>query len=71
MTSDVEGNYSTTLIFLAVIIFSYLGYESREMSVDRATPSFKCKMSESTTALERAIVSGLHLALKEQMQQIL
>jgi TonB-linked SusC/RagA family outer membrane protein len=65
MTSDFEGNYSIDVNnFPAVIIFSYLGYESREMSVDRATPALNVKMSESATALDQVIVSGFASSIK-------
>jgi TonB-linked SusC/RagA family outer membrane protein len=65
VTSDFNGKFSIKVSsFPAVIIFSYLGYESKEMSVNSATSTLNVKMAESATALDQIIVSGFASSVK-------
>jgi TonB-linked SusC/RagA family outer membrane protein len=65
VTSDFNGNFSIKIdSFPAVLIFSYLGYEYKEMSVNSATSTLIVKMSESATALDQIIVSGFASSVK-------
>ena len=65
VSTDFNGNYSIEVkSFPTVLIFSYLGYESKEVSVDAASASLNVKMSQSATALDEIIISGFASSVK-------
>ena len=64
VTSDFDGNYSIQVnSFPAVLVFSYLGYETKEMSVGSAS-TLNITLSESATALDEIVVTGLASSTK-------
>jgi TonB-linked SusC/RagA family outer membrane protein len=64
VTSDFDGNYSIQVnSFPAVLVFSYLGYETKEMSVGSAS-TLSVTLSESATALDEIVVTGLASSTK-------
>lgn len=63
-TSDFDGNYSIQVdSFPATLVFSYVGYETKEVSVDSAS-TLNITMSESATALDEIVISGLATSIK-------
>jgi hypothetical protein len=50
VSTDFNGNYSIKVnSFPTVLVFSYLGYESKEVSVDAASSSLNVTMIQSAT----------------------
>jgi TonB-linked SusC/RagA family outer membrane protein len=65
VSTDFDGNYSIKVnSFPTVLVFSYLGYESKEVSVDAASSSLNVTMMQSATALDEIIISGLASSVK-------
>jgi len=56
-TTDLDGKYSMSVPRGAVIVVSYVGYESQEFTVDRAG-TFDIRLKPSVTELEKLIVIG-------------
>ena len=64
--SDFDGNYTISLSdFPATLVFSFLGYETKEMSVSNAS-TVNVILEESATGLDEAIVSGLATSVKRK-----
>lgn len=62
--SDFDGNYSITVNnFPAVLVFSYLGYETLELTVNSAT-TLNVALKESATALDEVVITGLGTSIK-------
>ena len=63
-TTDFDGNYSITIDgFPAVLVFSYLGYETKEMTVNSAT-TLDVAMDVSAEALDEVVITGLATSVK-------
>ncbi|MCC1484346.1 SusC/RagA family TonB-linked outer membrane protein [Winogradskyella immobilis] len=62
--TDIDGNYSISVeTFPAVLVFSYLGYERQEITVDSAT-TLNVEMVEDATALDEVVITGLGTSIK-------
>ncbi|MBT8324102.1 MAG: carboxypeptidase-like regulatory domain-containing protein, partial [Bacteroidia bacterium] len=62
--SDFDGNYSISVNnFPAVLVFSYLGYETMELTVNSAT-TLNVALKESATALDEVVITGLGTSIK-------
>ncbi len=62
--SDFDGNYSINVdSFPATLVFSSLGYETRELTVEGPT-TLNVAMAESATGLDEVIVTGLGTSIK-------
>jgi TonB-linked SusC/RagA family outer membrane protein len=65
VSTDFNGNYSIKVnSFPTVLVFSYLGYESKEVSVDAASASLNVTMIQSATALDEIVITGLGSSVK-------
>jgi len=63
-TSDFDGNYELSVTsFPATLVFSYLGYSSKEVQVTEAG-TMNVTLEESATALEEVVVTGLGSSVK-------
>ncbi|MDO1501894.1 SusC/RagA family TonB-linked outer membrane protein [Winogradskyella maritima] len=63
-STDFDGNYSVTVnSFPATLVFSYLGYETQEISVASAS-TVNVEMTESAEALDEIVVTGLASSTK-------
>lgn len=63
-TSDFDGNYELSVdSFPATLVFSYLGYSSKEIQVTEAG-TLNVILEESATALEEVVVTGLGTSIK-------
>ncbi len=63
-TSDFDGNYEITVDnFPATLVFSSLGYESKEMEVTGPT-TLNVSLGESATGLDEVVVTGLGSSIK-------
>jgi len=63
-TSDFDGNYSISVgSFPAVLVFSSLGYETKEMNVSGPT-TLNVALGEAATGLDEVIVTGLATSIK-------
>ncbi|WP_370479163.1 SusC/RagA family TonB-linked outer membrane protein [Tamlana flava] len=56
-TTDFDGNYSISVDSNGVLVFSYLGYKTQEISVNGRT-SINVKMSEEAGVLDEVVVIG-------------
>lgn len=66
VTSDFDGNYELTVgSFPATLVFSYLGYETKEMQVTGST-TLNVSLAESATGLDEVVVSGLASTVKRK-----
>ncbi|MEJ8756128.1 SusC/RagA family TonB-linked outer membrane protein [Pontibacter sp. H259] len=64
-SSDVNGNYSITLPTASGrLTFSFLGYESRTISITPAITTLDVKLTEKTTSLSEVVVTGLATTVK-------
>ncbi|NEM98126.1 SusC/RagA family TonB-linked outer membrane protein [Pontibacter burrus] len=64
-STDVEGNYSITLpTAQGRLTFSFLGYESRTISVTPAVTTLDVQLTEKTTSLSEVVVTGLATTVK-------
>ncbi len=62
--SDFDGNYSINVdSFPATLVFSSLGYETKELIVEGPT-TLNVTMAESATGLDEVIVTGLGTSIK-------
>jgi len=63
-TSDFDGNYEITVnSFPATLVFSSLGYETKELEVSGST-TLNVSLGESATGLEEVVVTGLGTSIK-------
>ncbi|WP_411765932.1 SusC/RagA family TonB-linked outer membrane protein [Winogradskyella sp. A3E31] len=63
-TTNFDGEYSLNVnSFPAVLVVSYLGYETKEVSVNSAS-TVNVQMAESATALDEIVVTGLASSTK-------
>ena len=63
-TTDFEGNYEISISsFPATLVFSALGYETKEIRVTGAT-TLNVSLGESATGLDEVIVTGLGTTIK-------
>lgn len=63
-TSDLNGNFSLTVDSLPVtLVFSYLGFETQERSVDQNSP-INIQFVETAAALDEVVVTGLASSTK-------
>ncbi len=63
-TSDFDGNYEILATgFPVTLVFSSLGYETKEMEVASAA-TLNVALGESATALEEVVVTGLGSSIK-------
>ena len=62
--SDFDGNYSISVAsFPATLVFSSLGYETKEVMVEGPT-TLNVSIGESATGLDEVIVTGLGTSIK-------
>ncbi|NER09742.1 TonB-linked outer membrane protein, SusC/RagA family [Muriicola jejuensis] len=62
--SDFDGNYSINVnSFPATLVFTSLGYETKELTVEGPT-TLNVSMAESATGLDEVIVTGLGTSIK-------
>lgn len=65
-TSDFDGNYEITVDdFPATLLFSSLGYSSKDQEVTGAS-SLNVVLSESVTGLDEVVVTGLASSVKRE-----
>lgn len=62
--SDVNGNFSVEANGNAVLIFSFIGYQTKEVNVTSSTTSINVSLEEDVTSLEAVVVSGLASTVK-------
>jgi TonB-linked SusC/RagA family outer membrane protein len=63
-STDFDGNYTINISeFPAVLVFSYLGYETKEVTVNGAS-TLNVQMDESAEALDEIVISGLGTSVK-------
>ena len=63
-STNFDGEYSITVNeFPATLVFSYLGYETKEIQVSSAT-TLNVQMAESAEALDEIVISGLGTSIK-------
>ena len=63
-TSDFDGNYAIQVDnFPAVLVVSYLGYETKEVNVTSAS-TVNITLVESATALDEIVITGLATSVK-------
>ncbi|HMR58492.1 MAG TPA: carboxypeptidase-like regulatory domain-containing protein, partial [Cyclobacteriaceae bacterium] len=62
--SDINGNFSVEANGSAVLIFSFIGYKTKEVNVSAATTSISVSLEEDVTSLEEVVVSGLASSVK-------
>lgn len=62
VTSDFDGNYSITVKEGAVLVFSYVGFETQEVST-RGDASYDIVMAPSAEALEEVLKYGRYTTL--------
>ncbi len=63
-TSDFDGNYEISVgSFPATLVFSSLGYESKELSVTGPT-TLNVSLDEGATGLDEVVVTGLATSIK-------
>lgn len=63
ISSDIDGQYSITVQSGAVLVFSSIGYNDREISVD-GKAVINCELTVDTEMLENAVVVGYGSAKK-------
>ena len=64
--SDFDGNYEVTInTFPATLVFSSLGYETKEVTVQGPT-TLNILLGESATGLDEIVVSGLATSIKRK-----
>lgn len=67
VTSDFDGNYSITVKEGAVLVFSYVGFETQEVSTS-GDASFDIVMAPSAEALEEVVVTvGYGTSVKREL----
>lgn len=58
-TSDINGNFTLTVPAAeAILIFSYLGYQAKEVRVDKSSGNITVLLSTSSTALSEVTVQA-------------
>ncbi|OUR94724.1 SusC/RagA family TonB-linked outer membrane protein [Flavobacteriales bacterium 34_180_T64] len=63
-TSDFDGNYAIQVDnFPAVLVVSYLGYETKEVNITSAT-TVNITLVEAATALDEIVITGLATSVK-------
>ncbi|MEM6318309.1 MAG: SusC/RagA family TonB-linked outer membrane protein [Bacteroidota bacterium] len=63
--TDIDGNFTLDIpVESAVLVFSYTGFSSQEVTVSSANPSLDVMMAEDIARLEEVVVSGLASAVK-------
>ncbi|MFI2743212.1 SusC/RagA family TonB-linked outer membrane protein [Zhouia sp. PK063] len=65
-TTDFDGNYSITVGADAVLVFSYIGYASKEVPVKGQT-TINVSISEDTTTLDEVVVVGYGTQRKQDL----
>ncbi len=65
-TTDAEGNYTIKVSDLAILVFSYVGYDSQEFPVTGKT-EIDVKLEPSKKALEDIVVIGYGTAKKQDL----
>ena len=64
-TTDPLGNYALTVPDNAVLVFSYVGYEAKEVAV--TGPTLSVQLTESTKIQEQVVVIGYGTASKRDL----
>ena len=64
-TTDPLGNYALTVPDNAVLVFSYVGYEAKEVAV--TGPTLSVQLTESTKIQEQVVVIGYGTANKRDL----
>ncbi|MGB5227809.1 MAG: SusC/RagA family TonB-linked outer membrane protein, partial [Eudoraea sp.] len=65
-TSDFDGNYEISVNnFPATLVFSSLGFETREIRITDAT-TLNVTLAESATGLDEVIITGLGTSVKRE-----
>ena len=63
-STNFDGEYSINISeFPAVLVFSYLGYETKEVTVNSAS-TVNVKLLESQEVLDEIVISGLGTSVK-------
>lgn len=63
--TDVSGKFSVDINRTdAVLIFSFIGYRSKEMNVNSSVTTLDVTLDEDVTSLEEVVVSGLASSVK-------
>lgn len=62
--TDVNGNFSVEATGNAVLIFSFIGYQTKEVNVTSSKTSINVSLEEDVTSLEEVVVSGLASSVK-------
>ena len=65
-TTDASGNFALTVPDNAVLVFSYVGYESKEVAVTGAGP-LNVQLAESIKVQEQVVVIGYGTASKRDL----
>ncbi|MDR0961647.1 MAG: TonB-dependent receptor [Mediterranea sp.] len=66
VSTDIDGNYSLEVSSTATLIFSYIGYNSREEDVNGRT-RINVQLSEAMTGLDEVIVVGYGVQKKSSV----
>jgi len=65
MTTDLDGSYSLTINGeSATVVFSFIGYSSKEYEVNSSTGTLDVSLSEDVTNLEEVVITGLASSIK-------
>lgn len=62
--TDVNGNFSVEATGNAVLVFSFIGYQTKEVNVTASTTSINISLEEDVTSLQEVVVSGLASSVK-------
>ncbi len=65
-STNATGNYSVTVPDNAVLVFSYVGYESQEIAVGGRT-EINVTLQESTQVMDQVVVIGYGTAVKRDL----
>lgn len=66
VVSDFDGNYSMTVGDNATLVFSYLGFKSKEVGVNNRS-TINTSLEEDTAQLDEVVVIGYGTQLKENL----
>ena len=62
--SDASGNYSINVNGSGILVFSFIGYQTREIAVDANTSSLNVSLEEDVANLEEIVITGLASSIK-------
>lgn len=57
-TTDIEGNFALNVPVGSVLQFSFVGYNSQEVTVRESSPSLRISLQENSQSLDNVVVVG-------------